>query len=261
MKKKLKLISIDKIQLDEKAARSFTDEGAMDELARNIGELGVVQPIVVSPAAGRYELVVGARRLRAAKQAGLKKIPAVVAPVAENRRGIVSLAENLHREPLSCFDQAEAIKRILNTQDMTQKELAALLSISQSAVANKLRTLALADDQRRFAVENGLGERHVREIIRLPEEKWDTALYDVAAQKMSAAAAAQYVDKLLGDEKPSPRRHAVIKDVRIFFNTITRAVEVMNRSGLGAIAIRRDTPAYIEYIIKIPAAADKTRLQ
>ena len=249
----IRSLELSKIKLRRSQPRKCFDAQGMDSLSRNISENGVISPITVAPVQGGYEVVCGARRVKAARQAGLTKIPAAIINMSEPQKCILALSENLHREQLNCFEVAEAIQTLFAMKGTTQKDVARKLSISQGALANKLRLLVLDDDQRRFAVENELTERHIRAAIRLPEERRDTAMYDMVRGKMNVAAAEQYVQRIIDNEPEGERRHAVIKDVRIFFNTITRAVEVMNRAGLGATAVRRDTPSYIEYIIKIPA--------
>ena len=251
---RVKEIPLAKITVPETQPRRYFDEDKLETLAENVRSNGVLQPVTVVKRNRGYILVAGERRCRAAKRAGLLTVPAIIAKADDRQIAALSLLENLHREDLNCFEQAKAMRELLSS-GMTRQELGRRLSLSQPAIANKLRTLVLAEDQQKFAVENGLCERQVRAIIRLSEEKWDTALWDAARLNQSAAATEQMVERMLGDEKPTPRCHPVVKDVRIFFNTITKAVEVMNRSGVGATAIRRDTDGFIEYLIRIPAPA------
>lgn len=199
-----------------------------------------------------YRLISGKRRVKAAVRAGETRISAVIVDCTAKDAAAVALVENMCRDELDCVEQAEAIEQMIERGGMTQKEAARRLSLSEAAISLKLKILLLDEQQRNFASENGLTERHLRAIMRLPRDKWDEALWECAGEKQSVAACEREVESRIRRMADPLCRHPVIKDVRIFFNTIERAVDVMRSSGIEAMASRRDSADYIEYTIKIP---------
>lgn len=240
-----KNILIRRIKEPESAPRRWFSRVEMDELTQSVAKNGVIQPILVCRCKGGYTLIAGQRRLRAAQGAGFAKIPAVIVDSVD---GIASLLENMFRLELNCIEQAQAISALISSGGLTQKQAAERLMLSESAISNKLKVLRLDERQREFALENGLTERHLRSIMRLPNEKWDAALWECARQRQSVAACERGVKLSLGGGTLKP----VVKDVRLFFNTIEHAVDIMRTSGIEACAVRRDCEDYIEYTIKIP---------
>ena len=246
-------IPLDRIREPADAPRRYFDKGPLDELTASIAANGVVQPILVVKAGRQFRLVAGQRRLRAARAAGLTSIPAVVLSASEADAATIALLENMFRRDLNCIEQAEAIDALIRSCGLTQRQAAERLQLSEPAISNKLRVLALDPTQRAFAARNGLTERHLRAILRLPPQQWSRVMERCAARGLSVAACEQLVSSLL--EKKGRTRAAtlpIVKDVRLFFNTIEHAVDVMRRTGIDASATRADRADYIEYTIKIP---------
>ena len=149
---------------------------------------------------------------------------------------------------------AEAIAAFLHQTGMTQEAVAAQLGMSPSALANKLRLLQLTADQRQFVLDNGLTERHARAVLRLPENRRSEALIMIAKRKMNARTTDLYIDQLL-NETPGKHRVSMVKDVRIFVNTIDHAIRLMTDNGVPATSHREERDGYIEYTVRIPTAA------
>ena len=141
--------------------RSFDEEG-LAELAASIRSCGILQPLTVRRAGDGYELVAGERRLRAARIAGLREVPCLVAQVGEEDSALLALMENLQRRDLDCWEEAQAIARLISRYGLSQEEAARRLGRAQPTVANKLRLLRLPEDVRALLRENGLTERHAR---------------------------------------------------------------------------------------------------
>ena len=240
--------------------RQFTQEG-LEQLAQSIRHYGILQPLTVRRGEGYYELVAGERRLRAARIAGLREVPCLIARVEEKDAGLLALIENLHRRDLNCFEEAEAIARLIGRYGLSQTEAAEKLGKSQSAVANKLRLLRLSREVREQITEGELTERHARTLLRLTDEtEQRSAAAEMIRQRMNVAQAEEYVDRLLHRRQTQPAKSRptyIIKDVRLFLNSVHRQVELMNRAGVGADIRRDETAEALLVTIHIPKKVAK----
>ena len=174
----LVLIPVDEIMPNKAQPRKEFESEALSVLAESIRKHGVLQPITVKRrrelsdySIFKYELVAGERRLRASKIAGLGLIPALVLDVTDSESAELALIENLHREDLNIFEEAAAIASLMDLYDLTQVEVAEKLSLSQPAVANKLRLLRLSEAERRIILQNNLSERHARALLRVKDDE------------------------------------------------------------------------------------------
>lgn len=257
----MQYIAVGEIRPNPQQPRRQFSRESLNELAQSIREYGVLQPLTVRWVGGHYELVAGERRLRASCLAGLNRVPCLVARVEDRDAGLLALVENLHRRDLNCFEEAEAIAKLITRYDLSQSEAAEKLGKSQSAVANKLRLLRLPDDLRQELLSRDLTERHARALLRLSDgEMQRCALREMAERKMNVAQAEEYVDKLLQKmqtQPPQSRSTYILKDVRLFLNSVARQVELMKRSGVGAELGRQDTEETILLTIKIPKRVSK----
>ena len=223
------------------------------ELAQSISENGVLQPLTVSMETGRPVLVAGERRLRAARIAGLREVPCVEVDADDRQRRVLALVENLQREDMNCFETAEGIRELMDTYELTQCEAAQQLGYSQSAVANKLRLLRIPLEERQQMLEAGLSERHARALLRLDVSAMRRhALGRVIKEKLTVAQSERLVDDLLAGRMRRRPAKPLVRDVRVFFNTVNHALEIMRRGGIAAESRRRDEDDYIEYIVRIP---------
>ena len=235
------------------------DEGTLRELSESIRRYGILQPLTVRSTAEGYELIAGERRLRAAKMAGLREVPCLLARSSEEESALLALIENLQRRDLHYFEEAEAIAQLIALCGLSQEQAAEKLGKSQSAVANKLRLLRLSPPCVSALRENGLSERHARALLRLADEEDRLrALGVIAARGYNVAQSENYIEKLLAAKQktPPPRLPTyVIKDVRIFLNTIRRSIDVMQRAGVQADVQRQDSEEDILLTIRIPKRA------
>ena len=223
------------------------------ELAQSISENGVLQPLTVSMDSGAPVLIAGERRLRAARIAGLATVPCVTVAADARRRQALTLIENLQRQDMNCFETARGIRELMDTHELTQCEAAQQLGLSQSAVANKLRLLRLSEEEQEQLIAAGMTERHARALIRLTDyERRAVALSRVVEGKLTVAQTERLVEDLLtGKVRRRPAR-PLVRDVRVFFNTMSHALDVMRRGGIPAESHRRDEEDYIEYVVRIP---------
>ena len=238
--------------------RSFDEEG-LAELAASIRSCGILQPLTVRRAGEGYELVAGERRLRAARIAGLREVPCLVAQVGEEDSALLALMENLQRRDLDCWEEAQAIARLISRYGLSQEEAARRLGRAQPTVANKLRLRRLPEDGRALLRENGLTERHARALLRLQDpEVQRRAAGDMVRRGMNVAQAEAYVEKLLQSAQVTPPRGRstyIIKDVRLFLNSVDRGLHLMRQAGVDAGWDRQDTDREILLTIRIPKRA------
>lgn len=248
-------INVDQIVPNPAQPRRNFDETELENLAQSIRVNGLIQPIAVRRSAqGRYEIIAGERRLRACRLAGMTNIPCIVNECSADESAVMAMTENLQREDLGVFEEAEGIRKLIETWGVTQEEAAYRLGKSQSAVANKLRILRLTERERKRIVEAGLTERHARALVRIEDpEVRKNALGVVIERSYNVRQTDDYVMKLLsGSAASKQHRTFVIKDVRIFLNTISHAVKTMKDSGIPAQTLQSETEEYIECIVRIP---------
>ena len=242
--------------------KHFSREG-LEELRDSIAQHGVLQPLTVRQKGERFELIAGERRLRAARMAGLHEVPCIVMDVDMESSGVIALIENIQRRDLDFVEEAEGISRLIRLFGLSQEQTARRLGKSQSAVANKLRLLRLPKDVlERLRTEN-LSERHARALLRLPDAQTQRqALERMIDQRMNVAAAEAYVDTLCAPtqsvpaDQPSaapPRRRSVflMKDVRLFLNTMDRSVDLMRSGGVAAELRREETDDALIVTVRI----------
>ena len=251
---RVQYLPINQIRPNPQQPRRHFDVEALEELAESIRTYGILQPLTVRKVAAGYELVAGERRLRASRIAQLREVPCLVAQVDEKDSALLALIENLQRRDLDYFEEAAAIARLISRYGLSQEQAAEKLGKSQSAVANKLRLLRLSEPVRQALRQSGLTERHARALLRLPDEEARlSALAEIVRRQMNVARTEEYVEQLLA-EKPVPARSAtyIIKDVRLFLNSIDRSFQLMRQSGVNADLGRRDTDSEILLTIRIP---------
>ena len=236
--------------------QTFDDEG-LRELASSIRRHGILQPLTVrSAGGGKWELVAGERRLRAAKLAGLEKVPCIRREADDRESALLALVENLQRRDLHYLEEAAAIAAYIRQAGVTQEEAAAQLGRSPSALANKLRLLRLSPACRELLVQNGLTERHARCLLRLEdEEERLAALRHIADKQLNVAQAEQYIEQRLSvlQSTPSKRRRTfILKDVRLFLNSLDRGLRLVREAGVDARSERQETDDAILLTIRIP---------
>ena len=252
-------LSVDAIRANPDQPRKDFEPEALRELAESIGRYGILQPLTIRRTEKGYELIAGERRLRAAMLAGLREVPCLLARSSEEESALLALIENLQRRDLHYLEEAAAIAQLIAAYGLSQEQAAEKLGKSQSAVANKLRLLRLSPDCTRLLREKGLSERHARALLRLADEEDRLqALRTIIARGYNVAQSEAYIERLIKvkQKTPPPRVPTyIIKDVRIFLNTIRRSVDVMQRAGVQADVRREDTEDGILLTIRIPKRA------
>lgn len=224
------------------------------ELAQSIAENGLINPLTVCFRDGHPVLVAGERRLRAVKLLGMETVPCLVRPAEGENGALLALIENLQRVDMNCFEEAEGIRRLMEVYGLTQEETARRLGYSQPTVANKLRLLRLTEPQRERMKAAGLTERHARALLRVePDEQRDGLLDRVIRERMTVARTEQLVARVLAAQTPPPRRPVMlVKDIRLFANTVEHAVDALRQAGLPASCHKSETDRFVEYTVRIP---------
>jgi ParB family chromosome partitioning protein len=250
-------VPVGDIQPNPDQPRKTFEPNAMRELASSITRYGILQPLSVRRRGGAYELVSGERRLRAAKLVGLKDVPCVILDVDSQESSILALVENLQRKDLDFIEEAEGLHRLVTVHSYRQEEVARLVGLSQSAVSNKLRILKLSPELLFMIRDTGLTERHARALLRLEEEQDRLHVFEQIIRKnLNVANTEEYIDAYLQNKDNLPktpnRPVFVLKDVRLFMNTLTRSMNMMQQSGIKAHYGRDETDEEIILTIKIP---------
>lgn len=244
-------LPVDAIRTSPFQARTTFDDDDTEALARSIREHGVLQPILVRRINASIELVAGERRLRAAKRAGLTKIPAVVVELRDQEAAIVSLSENIQRRDLDYLEQARGYRKIIDRFGCSQAELARMLGVSEDHIGSRLRLLSLGDELLSRVDTREVLEGHLHAVLRLPDAKTrQMVLDDVCKRKLSVKQTNILVDKLLDLKK----RQSVVKilaDARLLLNSIKKAVKDMEQSGIGVEYSQDVTEDWIDVRIRI----------
>ena len=232
--------------------RQFEPE-QLEELAASIREMGVLQPLSVRRREGRWELVAGERRLRASKLAGLTHVPCLALSVDDRSSSLLALVENLQRRDLDFWEEALALRRLMEEWGLSQEECARRIGKSQSAVANKLRVLKLPEDTLELLRDHHCTERHARALLPLEDpELQRKAAGQVVKLGLTVAQTEALVGKLLSAAPKRKRPTFIIKDVRLFLNTVTRGLDLMRSAGVDARCQREESEGEICLTIHIP---------
>lgn len=263
-------ISVDKITPNRFQPRKTFDTNSLLRLADSIRRYGILQPITVRAfgSAGTddesYEIVCGERRYRAAIIAGFTSVPCIIVSSGDMNSAELSIIENLLRDDLNIFEQAESFNLLITTFNLTQEEVANRISLSQSAVANKLRLLKFTQPERELILEAGLTERHARALLRVPDSATRTRfIKTIGKDKLNVAATEALIDNYLqyisknGNETCKNSAHSskfstgIVKDIRILTNTIEKAAATLRKSGIFVEIKSEETSASYCVIVSV----------
>ena len=252
------LIPQEEIVANPDQPRKYFDSDDLESLAQSIRLNGILQPISVRLLDnGRYEVIAGERRLRAARMAGLLKIPCIQLTANDEKAALYALIENLQRRDLNFFEEAAAIHALIHEHGLSQEEAAKRLGKAQSTLSNKLRLLKLPEDVKNSVLESGLTERHARTLLKIEDnEKQREILQIIIDKKLNVSQSERLVENISKGQKK--KKHAAVKifkDVRIFINTLNHAVDTMRESGIQADSQKTENDEYIEYLVRIPKSS------
>lgn len=165
------LVKPEQIKPNSKQPRKFFDEAALEDLTNSIREHGIIQPILLRPAENGYEIVAGERRYRAARRAGLKSIPAIIRDLNEKQNMLYALIENMQRENLNVIEEAQGLREMSKTYNLTQEQMAVSLGKSRPYITNTMRLLKLPHEVQDFVLGNQLSAGHARAIVGMNGEE------------------------------------------------------------------------------------------
>lgn len=258
LKEEVRMIKIDKIKVNPYQPRKTMEEIKLKELAQSIKTYGLLQPIIVTEIEGEYQIVAGERRFLACQSLGWTEIPALVREYNESSVAAVALIENLQRENLNFIEEAFGYKRLIEEFNLTQEVLAQRLGKSQSTIANKLRLLRLPDNIKSLLQEEKLTERHARALLKLDStKKQQDAVEIIVKMDLNVKEAEELVQQLNKDSKVAEdqkmhQRRVIIRDLRIFLNTVRQAVSIIRKAGLEPLVEEKDMQDYWEIRIRLP---------
>ncbi len=235
--------------------RKTFNEEAIIKLADSIRQHGFIQPLVVRESGTGYELISGERRLRAAEELSMTHVPCIISQVSEAESAEVAIIENLIREDLNVFEEAEAIEALIDTHSLTQEEIATRLSTSQSYIANKLRLLRLSKEEQEIILKNKLTERHARALVRIQEhETRAKVLKEVVSNGLNVAKTEELIERLWKGNKGAKEERKPQKTVASFLDTLNRAIEAVENSGCRIKSRKIENDEYTEITLLIPKA-------
>lgn len=239
----LEEVPVNRIVPNPSQPRKTFDDESIQELARSIEQVGLIQPLVVRRNGGAYELISGERRLRAVESLGMDKVLCIVDRFTQDSdSALMAIIENLQREDLNFFEEAECYNMLISELGFTQEELAERIGKSQSFIANKLRLLRLEPQVREAVKRRGFSERHARALLKLngAVERMEMII-KIGEGGLSVKDTERLIEKKLDDNydrrargaRPRPVIVRLVKDLKIFMNTLEQACEQLRGSGVG----------------------------
>jgi ParB family transcriptional regulator, chromosome partitioning protein len=211
---------IDEISPNIFQPRKYFDDNKLDELVTSISENGILQPVVVQKTVKGYELIMGERRWRASKKAGLKKIPALIREVSDAQALELAIIENIHRQDLNPIEEAEAYARLADNFALTQEMIAKKVGKSRTAVANILRLLKLPRSIKEDIISGKLSMGHARALLGLDEARQAQALCkEIFKEDLTVRQTESRVNRL---KQPVPIKHASPAAKNIFIKDLEK---------------------------------------
>ncbi len=267
---KIIYIPLEKIRRNPYQPRQIFDEEELVELAQSIKTYGVVQPIIVRRIENDYQIIAGERRVRACCLLGLREVPAIIQNVDDEKAAAMSLIENLQRRELNYFEEAKAYSVLINVFGMTQEELARKIGKSQSAIANKMRLLKLPEQVRNLISPEIISERHARALLRLDTPAMQKrVLEQIYQEELTVKETEELVEKISQNAVPQEMKSKqsgqsismIIRDARIFINTIKETVKRAKQTGIDILLTENDCGSEYEIIIRIAKNAKPKKMQ
>lgn len=205
------LIGINEIEPNKEQPRKVFDEDALQELADSIKQYGIIQPLVVQKKGNLYEIIAGERRWRAARIAGLKKVPVIVREYTEQEVAEISLIENIQRENLNPIEEAMAYQRLIQEFELKQDEVAERVSKSRTAITNSMRLLKLDARVQQMLIDDMISSGHGRTLLAIEDGEQQYALATkIMDEKLSVRETEKLIKKILKNKEEEEKRKPVI---------------------------------------------------
>ena len=256
--RKLLMLKPEQIRIPRKMKVDTQSDETIAFLTASIAANGVIEPVCVRKRDdGEYELINGLRRLCGAKKAGLRRIPCVVHKADDYTAELYGIIENLQRKQPSFFDEADTIKRITETYDVSDKEIAVRLGIPYHILLSKLSLLKFSKHHRKLINEAGITEAQARSLLHLNETMRQTAIEKIISdglnqkqtERLAADICSGKFEKKTETEKPKVKY--AIGDIRLFSNSLSKMITTLQNAGIDASAKKYENNKYVEFKIKI----------
>lgn len=250
-------LPIEAIMPNRSQPRTAFEQETLVKLSESIAKYGILQPLTVRPipeaskfSIFQYELIAGERRLRASKLIGLQTVPCIIFETDTQTSAALAIIENLHRDDLNIFEEAAAIASLIELYKLTQEEIASELSMTQPAIANKLRLLHLSDEEKSAILSSELTERHARALLRIKDaSRRAEALAHIIRLGLNVRQSEEYIEKLISPPEYLEKRD--IPDHRSLMSAIKRAIENSRDHGACVKTSRTETDTEIIYTISV----------
>ena len=217
------VVDINYVTPNRDQPRKNFDKEKLEELAESIKIHGIVEPILVQDRKDHYEIVAGERRWRAAKLAGIKKVPVFVRNYTERQIKEISLIENIQREDLNPIEEALAYKDLMTEYSLTQEEVASRVSKNRTTITNSLRLLKLGKKVQNMLINKSISEGHARALIGIEDEKKQL---EIAEKIVKDKLSVRDVEKLVKEsDKPSKPKKELSEDLEIFYKDIAEKMK------------------------------------
>lgn len=267
---RIALLPVDRLCPAELSSRQKCEADSIIKLADSIRINGILQPLTVRILnsdgfyGNLYEIVAGERRYRAAKLLGMDTVPCVIVRADDLKTAELSLVENIQRESLDMFEIAGALASMIDMYGLTQDELSRRLSVSQSFIANKLRILRLTLPEREKIIKYGLTERHARALLRVASAEQRLRIIEyINRHSLNVATTESYIDRYLSENatarNPRSPGKIILKDIRIFYNSVDRAISMVRQAGVAVESSRKDLGDSVELTIRVHKTPDVSR--
>ena len=248
-------VPLEEIEANREQPRKVFEDYALAELTDSVKEYGVLQPIILVKKEFGYMIIAGERRFRAAKLAGLKKIPAIIKNLDDRKASLIALVENLQREDLNFIEEARAYKKLMDDYNLTQNEIAEKVSKQQSTISNKIRLLSLPENLQQQLIENKLTERHARALLKIHD---DDSRQEIIKRVVGNNLNVKQTEKLIEDvirknaevERKIRKKNYI--SYKIYLNTIRKTFNQIKEMEKNAILSQEDKGEFLEVKIILP---------
>ena len=247
-------VNLSDIQPNPYQPRRTFSQASVAELAASIRQYGLISPISVRRnARGQLELIAGERRLRALEMLGEQTTDVILMSAYDEDCALMALIENIQRENLNCFEEAEAYRAAMREHGLSQEELAQRLGRSPSCIANRLRLLRLSEAVRSRILEAGLSERHARALLRLPDEDGRAqALSRMVTEQLSVRQSEELIDRMLKSQHAIRCPRVLYRDHRLLVNALLDTVRAMQQTGAGVTSRVTERDQFVEITVTVP---------
>lgn len=253
---KIKMIKIKEIIPNPYQIRRNFNSEAISQLADSIKEVGMICPVIVRASIGGYELICGQRRTRAAAMIGMEAVPAIIVRAGDRQCALLSMIENLQRENITLFEEAEGYFNLVSYHRLKKEELVKGLSLESSRINEKIRLLSLSAPVRYKIEENRISEKAAKELLRLHDEEKQKEIIDlIAKEELTPGEISLAVKNTLREmsinENKEKRGRKKAFNMPLCINTVKKTTELLKKSGARVESEQTENEKYIEFTIKI----------